>query len=147
MQELRESIQVSLQDAETQRQRYEAEAEATAQADKAVYQVSSVELHASFKGNPNNIPAFECKEHCRHVMCAPFQSHVVQYQLSAQLLLLDTCRPIWGKNCNICGVLNLQSVVPFHWHSVGTHKLPLVHSCSTVVNWFLAVLAGGGTAG
>ncbi len=64
LQELRESIKVSLQDAESQRQRYVAEAEATAQADKAVYQVSSVELCASTKGNPNHILAFSCKEHC-----------------------------------------------------------------------------------
>jgi hypothetical protein len=64
LQELRESIKVALQDAENQRQRYEAEAEATAQADKAVYQVSSVDLPASFKDNPNHVLAFACKEHC-----------------------------------------------------------------------------------
>ena len=80
MQELRESIKVALQDAETQRQRYEAEAEAAARADKAVYQVSSVELRAVLKGNPNHILAFACEEHCSTlVVRAPFHPHAVQY--------------------------------------------------------------------
>ncbi len=50
-----------------------------------------------------------------HLSCALFQSHALQYQLSAQLLLLKTRLPICNK-CNITnhGVLSLHSVVPFH---------------------------------
>lgn len=80
LQELRESIKVSLQHAETQRQQYEAEAEATAEADKAVYQVSSVDLRASFNGKPQPLYLpLHAKSIAAHVLCAPFQSHVVQH--------------------------------------------------------------------
>lgn len=50
-----------------------------------------------------------------HVLCAPFQLHAVQYELFAQLLLLNTRLPIC-KQCNIAiyGVLSLQIIVPFH---------------------------------
>jgi hypothetical protein len=77
LQELRESIKVSLQHAETQRQQYEAEAEATAEADKAVYQVSSVDLRASFNGKPQPYICLCMQRALQHMCCALRSSHTL----------------------------------------------------------------------